>query len=157
METGTTISWSVIISTIALVISVATAIFSMWHNQKLQRSQQNFEHKFKQVEVIEQAKIKIVKNKERINGLFNLSHFFPDEKTFAKAAKIHAQNYSLYKGIEHRFSNETRTKLDKIITELDSLGLSKIEGSSTIEEVKLKLFSFSKALIEEIDKILLSQ
>ena len=160
--------WSLIISVIALVVSLATALLSIWHNRRLQKKQHSFERKFRQVQVIEEAKIKIIENTDSINGLLNMDAIDASLKAdlmnifqhpqYNEIFILHANNRRLYRGIKHHFSSESQAKLDHTLDEIDLFYSAWVDGKiSSVHHSKdslLKVSSFSKILVEELDKII---
>ena len=160
--------WSLIISIIALVVSLATALLFIWHNRRLQKKQHSFERKFRQIQVIEDAKIKIIENTDSINGLLNMDAIDASLKAdlmnifrhpqYNEIFILHANNSRLYRGIKHHFSSESQAKLDHTLDEIDLFYSAGVDGKiSSVHHSKdslLKLSSFSKILVEELDKII---
>ena len=156
------VDWSLIIAFCALGVSVLTAGLSFWHTQKLQESQQAFENRFQQIGVLEEAKIEIVKNAAQINGILialNHSQNIDISRELPRFFKLHAENRNLYNGIKHHFNDESQEKLDQFLDEIRNLLPPLVTPNSlpvNLNDKLQKLYSFSKLLLEEIDKKLLN-
>ena len=137
--------WSLIISILALVISLLTVGFNYWHSER-----------FREMEVIETAKIKVVENTANLKYYYvagtvirNDPHIIYNYDPI-NLFDFYAKNRNIYHSIQHRFSKESRAKLDQIIHEIED-PITRIKSTDNVYQ---KFVSFSDSLTKEIDKIL---
>ncbi len=143
--------WKLMVSVLALIVSVFSIFFSYYTGKRLQERQ----HEFAIEQALEHKRRQIVANGAIINGIMNTILYTktpPDGKGIEKIVKVYSDSRNIYESTKHYFPESGVVELDNQINTIEKEMKEYLATGSGFGPAVVKCAHFVNSLLESFPK-----